>query len=568
MDAGEYQKIRRMFDDYLRMYSSRDDRLTTCFSEDFSGFTGGGDFLVKDRGEWIAITRQDFTEVKNPLRIELKDVAIQSLSDTIAVTTGFFTIHLPFKDHVLSRETARLVLIFRKEAEDWKISHSSISIPYHLVQEGEVYPLKELVERNQALEQLIAERTVELSEANDRLQKTNEELTREIAERKQTVDALQQSNQKIEAITSILPDGIGILSLDGKIQLISDKLVKLHGFSITEKDENLGRSVFDFIDPSSHKTLIDNIRKVLAGENDHKPTEYLAIKNDNSQFYIDVKSTVLVDSNGHPESILYVERDITERKQAEAYKEKLESQNRQLQKAESLRRMAGAIAHNFNNILGAVIGNLDLAMIELSEAASSDTNITEAMKASKKAAEMSGLMLTYLGQSFEKDEPMDFSGACRQTLPMLQAIVPEKVALEIDLPVPGPVIMANANQISQVLTNLITNASEAIGEGQGIIRLSVKTIFADDIPEAHRFPSDWQPQNNNYACLEITDTGCGIEDKDMETLFDPFFSSKFTGRGMGLAVVLGIVSARNGVVIVEGEPDRGSAFRVFLPVAT
>ena len=149
MDASDYQIIRQLFDDYLRMYSSRDDRLTTYFSEDFSGFTGGGDFLVKDREEWVAITRQDFAQVKDPIRIELKDLAIQSLADTIAVATGFFTIHLPIKDHILSRETARLVLIFRKESAGWKISHSSISIPYYLVREGEVYPMKELVDRNQ-----------------------------------------------------------------------------------------------------------------------------------------------------------------------------------------------------------------------------------------------------------------------------------------------------------------------------------------------------------------------------------------------------------------------------------
>jgi hypothetical protein len=108
MDTRDYQKIRQLFDDYLQMYASRDDRLTTYFSEDFSGFTGGGDFLVKDREEWVAITRQDFAQVKDPITIELKDLAIQSLADTIAVATGFFTIQLPIKDHILSRETALL----------------------------------------------------------------------------------------------------------------------------------------------------------------------------------------------------------------------------------------------------------------------------------------------------------------------------------------------------------------------------------------------------------------------------------------------------------------------------
>jgi signal transduction histidine kinase/CheY-like chemotaxis protein len=173
MDGRDHREIRRLFDDYLQMYASRDDRLTAYFSEDFSGFTGGGDFLVKDQDEWVAITRQDFAQVKDPLRIELKDLAIQSLTDSIAVTTGFFTIHLPIEEHVLSRTVARLVLIFRKESPGWKICHSSISLPDGMVREGEVYPLKELEDRNQFLEEQIAQRTLQLSEAKKAAEAAN-----------------------------------------------------------------------------------------------------------------------------------------------------------------------------------------------------------------------------------------------------------------------------------------------------------------------------------------------------------------------------------------------------------
>jgi two-component system, cell cycle sensor histidine kinase and response regulator CckA len=567
MDANDYQKIRQLFDDYLRMYSSRDDRLTTYFSEDFSGFTGGGDFLVKNKEEWVAITRQDFAQIKDPIRIELKDLSIQSLADTIAVATSFFTIQLPIEDHVLSRETARLVLIFRKESAGWKISHSSISIPYYLVREGEIYPLKELVDRNHMLDGLIAERTSQLYKANDNLQRTNEELAREIAEHKQAGDALQQSNQKIEAIASVSPDGIGIISLDGKIQFISDKLVKMHGYSIEQTDENLGKPVFDFIDPSSHKLLIENIRKVLAGQSNNNPTEYLAIKKDNSRFTIDVKSTVLLDSNGNPTSILYVERDITERKQAEADKEKLEAQNRQLQKAESLGRMAGAIAHHFNNQLGVVIGNLEMANEDLPQDARSVYSLTAAMQAAWKAAEVSGQMLTYLGETHGNSEPLDLSEVCRRGVPLLRAVIPGEVILETELPSPGPTINANANQIQQILTNLVTNAWEAVAEDGGTIRLRVKTVSPAEITIAHRYPIDWLPRDTAYACLEVTDAGSGIADKDIENIFDPFFSSKFTGRGLGLPVVLGIVKAHGGVVTVESRSGQGSIFRVFFPVS-
>lgn len=158
-------KIRSLFDEYIELYASRDDRLTTRFSENFSGYTGGGDFLVKDRAQWVKITRQDFSQVPQRIRIEMIDLSMQDISQDVVVVTAFFHIHLPGPEHVLSREVARLVLIFRCEGEDWKIVHSGISIPYHLVQEGEVYPLKGLQERNRALETLVDARTKELRES-------------------------------------------------------------------------------------------------------------------------------------------------------------------------------------------------------------------------------------------------------------------------------------------------------------------------------------------------------------------------------------------------------------------
>lgn len=198
MKKSDHQIIRQLFDDYIRMYSSRDDLLTTYFSENFSGFTGGGESLVKKRDTWVAITRQDFAQVKDPIRIEIKDIAIQSLADTIAVATGFFTINLPIEDHILSKETARLVLIFRLESEGWKISHSSISIPYHLVREGEIYPMKELADRNQFLEKEVADRTLELSRAKDHLEQTNKKLSHEISKQKLAEQQIQKLLNQIK----------------------------------------------------------------------------------------------------------------------------------------------------------------------------------------------------------------------------------------------------------------------------------------------------------------------------------------------------------------------------------
>jgi diguanylate cyclase (GGDEF)-like protein len=172
MRSERQDLIRSLFDEYIEMYAARDDRLTARFSENFSGYTGGGDFLVKDREHWVQITRKDFAQVPGRLRIEMLDLATQDISDDVVVTTAFFHIHLPIPDSILSRETARLVLIFRREDGDWKIAHSGISIPYHLVGsgDGEVYPIERLQERNRELETLVEARTSALEDAKNKLE--------------------------------------------------------------------------------------------------------------------------------------------------------------------------------------------------------------------------------------------------------------------------------------------------------------------------------------------------------------------------------------------------------------
>jgi PAS domain S-box-containing protein len=293
--------------------------------------------------------------------------------------------------------------------------------------------------------------------------------------------------------------------------------------------------------------------------------ELRMVKHAGPPFWVQLAATIVQAGGDAPVSRMVLS-DITARKQAEAEHETLAAQTRHLQKVEGLDRMAGAIVHHFNNQLMAVMGNLELAMNDLSNNSGPGMFLTNAMQSARKAAEVSGAMLTYLGQSMGKQQPLDFSGACHQSLPLLRAALPPGVALETDLPSPGPSIRANANQIRQMLTNLVTNAWESMGDGQGVIRLTVKTVSPAEMPTAGHSPIAWQPHASAYVCLEVADAGCGIPDEDIEKLFDPFFSRKFTGRGLGLSTVLGIVRALDGTVTVESEPGRGSVFRVFLPL--
>ncbi len=170
MQLERQRLIRSLFDEYIEMYASRDERLTDHFSDNFSGYTGGGNVLVKDRAAWVKITRQDFAQVTGRIRIDMLDISMQDINDDVVVVTAFFHINLPLPDHILSREAARLVLIFRLEDGDWKIVHSGISIPYYLIRYGEVYPIHGLQKRNHELEALIKERTLALEAANSKLE--------------------------------------------------------------------------------------------------------------------------------------------------------------------------------------------------------------------------------------------------------------------------------------------------------------------------------------------------------------------------------------------------------------
>ncbi len=261
-----------------------------------------------------------------------------------------------------------------------------------------------------------------------------------------------------------------------------------------------------------------------------------------------------------------VHNELIQRKKLEDEQRKWERQQQQLQKTESLHRMAGAIAHNFNNSLCAVMGNLELALMDSSFGSSVDV-LNQAMKASRRAAEVSSLMLTYLGQSVASYTPADLSEICRKSMTLLKVATSQGTTFKVDLPSTGPIINADVSQIQQVLTNLVINAWESTNKSEGTVNLSVRSTTLEDILGGHRFPVDWQPQDKIYACIEVSDTGCGISEQDIDKLFDPFFSSKFTGRGLGLAVVLGIVKAHGGGVVVESQTGEGSIFRVLLPIS-
>jgi PAS domain S-box-containing protein len=390
-----------------------------------------------------------------------------------------------------------------------------------------------------------------------------EGLALDITERKLVEMELRESEERYRLLFESASDALFLIASDtGMVVKANSIASELYGY---DPDELLTKKSMDLsAEPEETRRLTHAAQ--TAPDNVLSIPMRLHRKKDGNVFPVEI--TARSFPLKARQVLLVAVRDITNRKRAEAEKAELEALNRQLQKAESLGHMAGGIAHHFNNQLYAVMGNLEMAMDDLPLGVNSNENLVSAMQAARKAADVSRLMLTYLGQTPGKHEPIDLSETCRQNLPLLQAATPKGIILSAEFPPSGPIIRADTNQIHQIFTNLITNAWESTSDNRGTIALTVKTVPHVDIPASNRFPMDWQPKESNYACLEVSDTGCGISNKDIEKIFDPFFTTKFTGRGLGLPVVMGIVKAHAGGITVESEPGHGSTFRIFLPVST
>lgn len=376
-------------------------------------------------------------------------------------------------------------------------------------------------------------------------------LYEDITARKEAEQELRQSNRLLEGLINGISDVISIKNPDYSLIRYNGTGYALLGLSPAEVAGKTCYSLMGHDKPCENCTTTQALksRKLESGE------RYVPQFNR----WLLCRSNPILDDQGHVVHIVEQLHDITERRQTE---EKL----RQLEKAEGLTRMAGAVAHHYNNLLAAVMGNLEMAVMPQSEGTFEAEYVTEALRAARRAAELGKLMLAYLGQTTVKRTPQNFSEICREYLTDLKADLPPNIHLDTRLHGPDLMLSGNREQLRQVLNNLLTNAIEALGHTSGTIALRLDTVDAEQIPALRRFPVVFEPGADRYACLEVSDTGSGIAPDDLDKLFDPFFSTRFTGRGLGLPVVLGTLKTHQGCISVENGPEKGTIFRVYLPL--
>ena len=272
------------------------------------------------------------------------------------------------------------------------------------------------------------------------------------------------------------------------------------------------------------------------------------------------------DATGAVTGVIGLAIDLTERTQAEEARLALERKLLETQKLESLGVLAGGIAHDFNNLLVSVLGNASLALGELPPDAPVRPRLERIETAARRGAELTRQMLAYAGRGGLSPERVQVNELLAEMQDLLAVSMSKTVTMHYQ-PAPDlPAVEADPTQIRQVLMNLLVNASEAVGEADGTVTLRTAVVDLDAAAlQAVRASPGATP--GPHVLVEVTDTGCGMDAATADKIFDPFFSTKFTGRGLGLATVIGIVRRHRGALAVTTAPGRGTTFRVFLPCA-
>lgn len=256
--------------------------------------------------------------------------------------------------------------------------------------------------------------------------------------------------------------------------------------------------------------------------------------------------------------------DISERKQALAERDQLQARMAHAQKLQSLGVMAGGVAHDFNNLLVGILGNASLVARSLPADSTARPTIAIIEQAAQRAADLTRQLLAYAGKGRLVVEAISLSDLALELKQILASSLNNGAVIDLDLAFNLPLVEVDATQVRQVVMNLLTNAADAMVTGGGNIRLSTGIMHASrEYLSSTYVPSD--ALEGTYVYLEVSDTGKGMDETTLERIFDPFFSTKFTGRGLGLAAALGIMKGHHGAIKVQTQVGRGTTIRILLP---
>ena len=364
--------------------------------------------------------------------------------------------------------------------------------------------------------------------------------------------------EKEAAIASSI-NGVVISGLDGRITYANQAFLDSWGY--TDQQEVIGKPAGVIWRRS--KEHADRVLSALREEGGYAGQE-TAVRKDGTEFQVQVAAALFRDKAGAPAGMMASFADLTDKIRAEEQRLDMERRLLHAQKLESLGVLAGGIAHDFNNLLMAVLGNLDLALQQMSPASPALPSVEQAIQATRRATDLTRQMLAYSGKGRFVVHRLDLGEVLRENSDLFRASIARTVELDLIVSERRVIIEGDPGQIQQIVMNLITNASDAIGERPGTIQLEsgVVDCTADEL---RRSRLDTQAPAGRYAFVQVSDDGQGMDDQTQQRLFDPFFTTKFTGRGLGMSAVLGIVRGHKGAILVDSAPGAGTSIRVLFP---
>jgi signal transduction histidine kinase len=401
-----------------------------------------------------------------------------------------------------------------------------------------------------------------LAAAHRHLLRVNRELCREVEARKSAEEKAVRSVSLLRATLESTADGILVVDRAGRIVDSNERFLELWNIPgnviVSQDDDVILTYVLDQLKYPDE--FIAKVRE-LYDQPEEESLDVLCFRD--GRVFERYSRPQRVDNlvTGRVWSF----RDITELKRIEEERLVMERRLLHSQKMESLVVLVGGIAHDFNNLLMGIMGNLDLTLLKLPPDIPVRSNIKQALDACKRAAKLVRQMLDYAGKGNFVLSEIDLNDVICANAPLFRAVVARNVDLTIATAPALPTVMADQGQLQQVIMNLVINASEAIGANPGVITISTGIQDCDDAYLGSSRVEE-KPPPGCFVYLEVSDTGCGMDNDTKQRIFDPFFTTNFMGRGLGMSEVLGIVRAHNGAVMVESEKGEGSFIRMLYPV--
>jgi PAS domain S-box-containing protein len=375
----------------------------------------------------------------------------------------------------------------------------------------------------------------------------------DITERKRSENRLKKNEELYRTLFS--DSHTPIFMVDEKNRSYIDVNQAALDFMECNREQLIGKSVYDFTPPEN----IKQAKKEHANFSEIKSLETNYLVNDKIKTLLLEVTPLELDGD---RILIGIGQDITVRKQAEAEREKLQAQLHQAQKLESVGRLAGGVAHDFNNMLGVILGHTELALLEADETHELHDDLKEIQKAAKRSADITKQLLAFARKQTIAPRQLDLNDTVESMLNMLRRLIGEDIDLVWKPSAHLWPVKMDPSQIDQILANLCSNARDAIA---GVGRLTIETgkkSFDEEYCKEH---SGFIP--GDFVLLAVSDNGCGMDKGTLDNLFEPFFTTKEVGKGtgLGLATIYGICKQNNGFINVYSEPDQGSTFKIYLP---